>query len=307
MPISYASLEGYLKELPILGVTQSSLLSLHDPDLHEYARVIEQDEVLTSRFIKIANSVYYDRGGATGKDLLQSLTIIGLEEVKQFLEIYALKSTFSISSPEREALWQHNVLTALIARDIATSTRQIHVPISQAFLAGLLHDFGKLVLMSHVSYVEIFKKIQYEAGTFCEHELNLVPFCHCDVGAAVAEKWNLPSFVTDVMLAQHELQQHIVCQHILHDQSSVPTNAESGVPAKANVSPSALVDDLCNLVTLANILSYDVLAELGTLNLRSYVRQFAEERKVLESRFGYGLGTAKSKDLVNQLNLYGVC
>lgn len=155
-------------------------------DLRELQEVIESDESFSSRIIKIANSVYYDRG-KTAKTVPEALVIIGLTEAKTFLSSSYMSEFFSQTHGLRALLWHHNIAVAILAKWLNSFTNTVDQDL--AFLAGLMHDIGKLIM--HMRLGQDYEKILDRSTTLgsIEAETEQFPFDHTDVGLFLAEEW----------------------------------------------------------------------------------------------------------------------
>ena len=131
----------------------SEVLTLIDPDnssAKRLADVILKDPMLTARILKVANSPFYGcRQRVNTVD--QAVLIIGLNAVKCLvlsISIYNQVSTQnSINNDGNTRLWRHFLETATAAKEIANRIKY-DLP-EEAYIAGLLHDFGMLFLQRH--------------------------------------------------------------------------------------------------------------------------------------------------------------
>lgn len=167
----------------------------------DFVAAIESDEGLSSRIIKIANSVYFDRGSGSNS-VVEAVATIGTKELRNILSAVSLKQLFPSNHPLRTQLWEHNIAVAIFSREIAA--RVLAGQEGEAFLAGLLHDIGKLLILS-VDY-ERYAKVAKEAGHiggFCQAETTVYPFDHTEVGHYIAEKWGFSKELTEPIRMHH--------------------------------------------------------------------------------------------------------
>ena len=105
----------------------------------------------------------------------------------------------SHSGLKERLLWEHSIGTAFACRLMA----QKHAPplTEEAFLAGLMHDIGKLVLNIRIpeKFDDIVQVVYNENRTFHETELEHFGFSHAEVGALLVHKWNLSPLLEDVI------------------------------------------------------------------------------------------------------------
>jgi HD-like signal output (HDOD) protein len=129
-----------LKSVPIMpGAAQQAFMLATNPnaEAHDYIEVLEADEGLSARILKIANSVFYDRGGGS-RTIADAVNVVGLAELKNLLNATALSNLFPVRHHLRASFWTHNIATALTARVLSRSVYPTGT--DQAFLAGLMHD-----------------------------------------------------------------------------------------------------------------------------------------------------------------------
>jgi len=170
-------------------------------DLKDLQEVIESDEALSSRILKISNSVYYDRGKGS-KNVAEALTIIGLAEAKTFLSSTYLNQFFSQSYGVRALLWHHDVAVGILAKWLAEIFQLKNSELF--FLAGLMHDVGKIIL--HMRLGADYEKIFERAGTvgFLKAETDVFPFDHTEVGVMIAEEWRFGEELKSAIQNHHK-------------------------------------------------------------------------------------------------------
>lgn len=193
------------KSIPAMpGAAQKAFQLATDPsaEARDFIEVIESDEALSARVIKIANSVFYDRGNKS-TTIEASVTVIGINELRCLLNATALSEIFPSKHPARPMLWANDIATALIARNLAQ--RLLPGKEETAFLGGLMHDIGKLLLLqrSGEEYSRVLKLVEREGKTFCEAEEMRFPFTHIEVGQLIAERWNFTPELIDIIRLHH--------------------------------------------------------------------------------------------------------
>lgn len=172
-------------------------------DAHDFIDLLEADESLAARVLKIANSVYYDRGQGS-RTLTDAVHVIGLSELRCLLNANALTDLFPVRHSLRSVLWANDVATALVSRLLA----QKIVPslADQAFLAGLMHDVGKLLLLQRHTgtYEQIMRRVTSERIEFHIAEAEEYPFDHTQVGQLIAERWQFAPDLRTAIANHHQ-------------------------------------------------------------------------------------------------------
>jgi len=171
-------------------------------EARDFVALIQSDEALTARILKISNSVFYDRGGIC-RTIEEGVLKIGLNELRKLLHASTLADVFPSNSPFRSSLWAHDVGVAICAVVVAS---KVAPRISEvAFLTGLMHDIGKLLMLqrSPELYLKVIEQVERKSRTFIEAELEVFPFTHSDVGELIAEKWNFSEELRRAIKAHH--------------------------------------------------------------------------------------------------------
>ena len=172
-------------------------------DARDFIEVIESDEGLSARVLKISNSVYFDRGKKSST-IQESVVVIGIKELRSLLNATTLSEIFPSKHPIRAQLWANNLGTAIIAKALAQ--RVLPSKSDLAFLAGLMHDVGKLLLIQRVAddYQQVNRKVELEGCDFCSAEESQFPFNHTQVGELIGSQWNFSSELIEVIAQHHQ-------------------------------------------------------------------------------------------------------
>jgi len=176
-----------------------------DIGMSSLAELVAKDPAIACKILGIANSSAYHRGGkkfglenalaTLGTDLIKTLVIS--ESVFQVFNGFAQSNGTDLRS-----FWKHALTTAVMAGSIA---RKMGVPnVEEAYLAGLLHDVGRLALLSeaHAEYAPLF--FAPDNDELCSIEHSLLKLSHPEIGAWLADRWQLDSFLSDSLRYHHE-------------------------------------------------------------------------------------------------------
>jgi HD-like signal output (HDOD) protein/ActR/RegA family two-component response regulator len=142
---------GQVDTLPSLpSVYQRILACLRapEPDIAEVGRIIRADMVMTAMILKLANSAFFGVGKSF-KTAERAVSFLGLDTIGGLVLGHSLFKEFAaaeLGGLNLEQLWQHSLLTAAGARALALHEGWETARAEEAFLAGVLHDLGKLVL-----------------------------------------------------------------------------------------------------------------------------------------------------------------
>jgi putative nucleotidyltransferase with HDIG domain len=158
--------------------------------------VLQRDQGLVAQILKLSNSAFYgvSRRVSTVK---QALLVLGRNAVRSLVVSVAAQEYLGRPQPgyllERGALWQHSMAAGIAAALIAQRVQ--YRPADEAFVAGLLHDIGKVVLSEYLARhsEDIVARLGDPAAvSFDVIERELVGVDHATLGAMLADHWQLP-------------------------------------------------------------------------------------------------------------------
>jgi len=193
---------------PFSAIANRALKLTNDPrsSAVDISRVISYDPAFTARVLRMANSAYY---GFARKvtTVSEAIVILGYETLKSVVLALTLQKFYDREvhgyGLEKGDLWKHSVGCALAARLIATQVR--YKSIEEAFVAGLLHDVGKVILNQYVrDEIDVIIELSGSQGlSFAEAEKKVLGFDHQDIGSKVAEKWNFNEKIVEAIRCHH--------------------------------------------------------------------------------------------------------
>lgn len=198
-----------VKSLAPLPQTAMKLMQvINDPHagVDDIIEAIRYDQAVTSAMLRICNSAY---SGISRKinSLNDALVYLGAAKVLQLVMSVHAKTMFA--APQRGyglepgVLWKHSVSVALAAS--AFATRLDLVDTAPAYTAGLLHDIGKVVLNEYVAeeFTEIIRRVHENNVSFIEAEQEVLGCSHQEIGALLAEQWQLPEAIVRCIRYHH--------------------------------------------------------------------------------------------------------
>ena len=114
-----------------------------------------------------------------------------------------LHSLLQAKHPAREQVWSNAVATAIGCRILS---RYTSIPEGEAFLSGLLHDVGKLIIIRRAGqeYDRVVRIVGTEPKSFVEAEEQVLQLNHVEVGTWVGESWNFPPSAVRSIAEHHE-------------------------------------------------------------------------------------------------------
>ncbi|MGD9080366.1 MAG: HDOD domain-containing protein [Desulfobacterales bacterium] len=196
--------------LPMPQVVLKAQRLLIDPNsgFDELSDIIETDQEITRNILNVANSAYYSLKNKVCS-VRQASLMLGLDVIAEIIMAAATSTLFGKSLKaycmNPRELWQHSLTAAMGSRKIAEAIRPSLA--NEAFLCGLFHDVGKLVLDEHIfSRNDAFK--DYLGNSPDPHfkaEKQILGFDHAEVASELCKKWKFPGAVTRAIRHHHHL------------------------------------------------------------------------------------------------------
>ena len=181
--------------------------ALEDPShTHkQLGEIISHDPALTARILRIVNSAYYNFPNKV-ELVSRAISIIGEDDLRGLVLATSALEVFNTIPNQllnMELFWQHSVFTGIIARLLSKQCHILHG--ERLFIAGLLHDIGKLIL--YYKEPELSQSVLLDAGDsnglIHEAEQEILGFTHADVGAALMQAWQLSDSLYTIILHHH--------------------------------------------------------------------------------------------------------
>jgi putative nucleotidyltransferase with HDIG domain len=195
-----------LPTLPVVVLKVMEILESGEVSLSDLSRMILGDQSLTAKVLKVVNSAYY---GFPRKISTISLAVVilGTENVKNLILSISIMDLVSRrvyrGNIDRRKLWAHPLLCAAASRVLARERR--YNQLEETFVAGLLHDIGKVVIdcYFHDAFIQIQSLAEEGHPDLLEVERRLVGMDHSEIGRCLCEKWNFPPLLSDAVALHH--------------------------------------------------------------------------------------------------------
>jgi HD-like signal output (HDOD) protein len=195
-------------DLPAIPEIVAEVLRVTDDpmaDMADVTEIVERDPAMTAKILRISNSPYYGMKQYVGT-LKLALVILGVREVRNIVLGVSVFDSLKDGKHDRlipESFWTHSFLVGGLSKQLATTMRLgMH---GEAFICGLLHDIGKLVLLRQMltPYAKLLESTGGRADSLCDAEASQYGFTHADAAAALAERWNFPRTLADAIHLHH--------------------------------------------------------------------------------------------------------
>ncbi|HEX4339058.1 MAG TPA: HDOD domain-containing protein [Polyangiaceae bacterium] len=188
-------------DLPVLAGTAARVMQMaldEDVDPVHLADAIRNDGAMAGNLLRIANSPLY-RARSAIVSLQQAISRLGMHQVREIaLAIVCESRVFRVKGFEKELteVFRHCLATAHFSQEIARVKRW---NVEEAFLAGLMHDIGRPVLLQAVS--DLSRELDCRLTK--QQSLDLVTTAHERAGASLVTRWELPQRVSDAVYHHH--------------------------------------------------------------------------------------------------------
>jgi HD-like signal output (HDOD) protein/signal transduction histidine kinase len=201
-----------LPTLPHILLQLIDICNQEEKGIRDLSKVINKDPSISERLLRLVNSAYYSLKQKISS-IDQALLLLGMDAVKNIAissSVYQVfhrpgrKSAFNL-----KLFWWHSLSCATLARRLAIRV-QYPSP-DEAFLAGLMHDIGKIVLWNNFEqeYEQILKNSANRTAELLEGE-QAFGLGHAEAGAWLIRHWDLHSFMPDAVLYHHDPSDRIV-------------------------------------------------------------------------------------------------
>jgi putative nucleotidyltransferase with HDIG domain len=192
--------------LPPFPVVASKVLAMiDDPDLNirQICRVLSDDSALATRVLSISRSAYYGQR-VSPKNLQDAVKIVGFRTLRTLVITASTQGLFTTNNTITERLWSHSLAVALTARIL--SERVGYKDDEQAFLAGLLHDVGEMILYhgDPKGFERLIRGAEASETSLLQREKEIYSFDHAFIGFTLLDCWNIDPEIGQAVLKHHE-------------------------------------------------------------------------------------------------------
>jgi putative nucleotidyltransferase with HDIG domain len=193
-----------IPSLPMVIMELLASINQEDTDIDALGTKIEQDQALTAKTLRLANSSFYGMAHQI-TTAHQAISILGFRTIRCLATTAGLIAALPAganTSFDPMAFWRHGIAAAVCARELAAN---IDCEAENAYTAALLHDIGRLVLATQFP-VHFSAALAYQAEQGCsliEAESEMLGLDHTAVGHALTRHWNFPSALQDAIALHH--------------------------------------------------------------------------------------------------------
>lgn len=210
------SIEKFIDKMPSLPTTVRRVMEICDDPATSPAdlnRVVGLDPVLMGKVMQLINSAYYGRPDKI-TSLVRAIILLGLNTVKNLALSTAVLGNLSADHANdilnMDGFWEHSLCTGVIAKKIAAAAKVDPKKHEEFFIAGLLHDIGKIPFASCFAqeYLTAITKSDRNKTPLHSVETELFSFDHQEVGSLVAKHWKIEGAIADAVTFHHKSEEY---------------------------------------------------------------------------------------------------
>jgi len=199
-----------LHSLPCLPSRYVQLLHelrSEDPSLDKVGEIISRDMGLSAKILQLVNSAFFGLAQPVA-DPLEAAAYLGIETVKALvlsIQVFCLFQRATIKEFSFENLWNHCWVTGVLAKRIAVAENLDAKTADQCFVAGLLHDAGKLVIAYGLpdQFRASLTMARQKKIPLWQAERETLGSTHAEIGAYLLALWGLPNSVVEPVALHH--------------------------------------------------------------------------------------------------------
>lgn len=267
MDIHPRELKSFVGDLPTLPVVFQELFSrMQDDDaqVSELSAIISRDQALTAKILKLVNSAFYGQPSQI-TTISRAIIIMGFQSVRsatlgvsvfeQFKQVEGTGGDFSV-----EGFWRHSIGVSCLAKHLSM-VLSAGEP-EDAFVTGLLHDVGKMVMLQHFpnDVEDLTRAATEQQLTWRACEEVLFPIHHASISRALFRAWNFPANVVEAVACHHDPEaasRYATLASLVHMADFFSYHMEC--PCPGAVAPRIYSRDAARLINLTPDLANQAL------------------------------------------------
>jgi HD-like signal output (HDOD) protein len=207
-------IKNYISKIPALPVTVTKILEIcNNPNTSpvDLNRVISVDPVLMGRVLKLINSAYYGLSNQV-TSLSRAIIMLGINTVKNLALSTAVMGSLGPTGGalNMQGFWRHSLCVGVTSKLIAKARRIPTKELEEYFIAGLLHDMGKIPLNNTLTemYIQAMGQSDREQIPLYLAEKQILGYEHSEIGVLIGELWKLGGGILDTIQYHHQLDNY---------------------------------------------------------------------------------------------------
>jgi putative nucleotidyltransferase with HDIG domain len=255
---------------------------LDDPryGIGDIGRVIGHEPALTARVLRLANSAYY-RLPEKVDSITLAISVLGTRNLRDLLLATSVASAFAridTGLVDVADFWHHSIYCGILARLLGKRLKAGSG--EQLFVAGLLHDIGKLVIYQNMPEQagQIIAESASTGEPVCLIERARLGFDHGEVGQALLQSWGLPDLFSAVAANHHQPRRDQPFAHesaLVHIANQLSKPVEPGHKLRRGTTTPALHPDAAALIDLQPELAEELKLEADVQSIEVFSTLFS--------------------------------
>ena len=193
-----------LSAMPSIALDLMGMLNEPGSSVRTIVEKVQLDQAMVSYILKTCNSPLFGvRTQVTS--IAMAINLLGFSNLKSILMSYFMRNLYQLSGKNeiKNLLWKHSISVAVFSKNLSAKAG---TDPEEAYLAGLLHDVGKMVLYldNPKNYARVIQEVDQNKKGFIESENELFQFSHADAGFFLMDKWKFSDLLKDVALHHHD-------------------------------------------------------------------------------------------------------
>ncbi len=240
-PLDILRKEHQLPALPQVFLELQQAINASNTSADDLANIISQDPSLTAFLLRMVNSAFYSLPMQIDT-ISRAVTVVGVDQLSTLAVGTSVMSLFKDVPAEvldMEQFWKHSVACGLIARRLCRITGKGDP--ERAFVAGLLHDIGQLILLQSEPEraAGVLAHARSKDVLLCAEEKKLLGFDHATLGGMLLRKWNFPFVLVSAVLEHHQPkdEQKEAETGLVHCAETIATGLGIGTSGEYFVQP----------------------------------------------------------------------
>jgi putative nucleotidyltransferase with HDIG domain len=189
---------------PVLLEIEAALQS-PQCNLSTIGDAIQKDPDLTARLLRLANSPFFGFANRLST-VAEAVSLLGIQQIQDMITASSVLDQFKGVPDElvnKDSFWRHSLAVGIAARLLAME-RRLPKP-DKFFVAGLLHDVGRLVLMSQAAEAAqaVFALYQSERMLLRDAEMKILGYDHQQIAAELLQSWSYPPTLVQAVAYHH--------------------------------------------------------------------------------------------------------
>jgi putative nucleotidyltransferase with HDIG domain len=198
-----------LPSVPELYLELKEALKHEDPDPKRLGAIIQKDIAMTAKILKLVNSSFFGLRRVIS-DAQEAVAFLGIDTVKTLVlsnSIFEQSNAFQTRFFNISDLWHHSMTVAAGAKAISSAEGLSSVAQEEAFVGGILHDVGVLILAANFpdTYNKAAELVITEKVMIPTAEQELFGVTHAEVGAYLLGLWGLPAPILNIVGLHHRV------------------------------------------------------------------------------------------------------